>query len=79
MVCFYPCFHSQVVSGPDPVTIRAKLKAALPRAPQKQLVSTKLMSFVTLSKYDVHESRVRYKFIMQTSIVLSYKHCESRK
>ncbi|KAG8379170.1 hypothetical protein BUALT_Bualt07G0060400 [Buddleja alternifolia] len=27
----------QVVSGTDPVTIRAKLKTALPRAPQKQL------------------------------------------
>ncbi|OAY47636.1 hypothetical protein MANES_06G094000v8 [Manihot esculenta] len=27
----------QVISGPDPVTIRAKLRSALPRAPEKQL------------------------------------------
>ncbi|PIN23923.1 hypothetical protein CDL12_03349 [Handroanthus impetiginosus] len=33
----------QVVSGPDPVTIRAKLKAALPRAPQKQLYNEAIL------------------------------------
>ncbi|KAL8529603.1 hypothetical protein ACS0TY_006873 [Phlomoides rotata] len=33
----------QVVSGPDPVTIRAKLKAALPRAPQKQLYNEAML------------------------------------
>ncbi|CAK9158677.1 unnamed protein product [Ilex paraguariensis] len=27
----------QVLSGPDPITVRAKLKTALPRAPEKQL------------------------------------------
>ncbi|KAA8540954.1 hypothetical protein F0562_024908 [Nyssa sinensis] len=27
----------QVISGPDPITIRAKLRTALPRAPDKQL------------------------------------------
>ncbi|KAL0421919.1 UNVERIFIED_CONTAM: hypothetical protein Slati_3214800 [Sesamum latifolium] len=33
----------QVVSGSDPVTIRAKLKAALPRAPQKQLYNEAML------------------------------------
>lgn len=33
----------QVVSGVDPVTIRAKLKAALPRAPQKQLYNEAML------------------------------------
>ncbi|KAI3463984.1 hypothetical protein Pfo_020647 [Paulownia fortunei] len=33
----------QVVSGTDPVTIRAKLKAALPRAPQKQLYNEAML------------------------------------
>lgn len=42
-------YSDQVVSGVDPVTIRAKLKAALPRAPQKQLVRTKYTSFYVLS------------------------------
>lgn len=33
----------QVVSGADPVTVRAKLKAALPRAPQKQLYNEAML------------------------------------
>ncbi|KAL0364696.1 UNVERIFIED_CONTAM: hypothetical protein Sangu_0567200 [Sesamum angustifolium] len=33
----------QVVSGSDPVTIRAKLKAALPRAPHKQLYNEAML------------------------------------
>ncbi|KAH6758432.1 transmembrane protein [Perilla frutescens var. frutescens] len=33
----------QVVSGADPVTIRAKLKDALPRAPQKQLYNEAML------------------------------------
>ncbi|XP_075489480.1 uncharacterized protein LOC142528322 [Primulina tabacum] len=32
----------QVVSGTDPVTIRTKLKTAIPRTPEKQLVRTKV-------------------------------------
>ncbi|KAH6773067.1 transmembrane protein [Perilla frutescens var. frutescens] len=41
------CWH--VVSGADPVTIRAKLKDALSRAPQKQLVRSKLTALAVLS------------------------------
>ncbi|EYU24386.1 hypothetical protein ABFS82_04G158600 [Erythranthe guttata] len=33
----------QVVSGSDPVTIRAKLKSALPRSPQKQLYNEAML------------------------------------
>ncbi|KAG6391757.1 hypothetical protein SASPL_149516 [Salvia splendens] len=33
----------QVVSGTDPVTVRAKLKSALPRAPQKQLYNEAML------------------------------------
>lgn len=47
-------FCVQVVSGSDPVTIRSKLKAALPRAPQKQLVRTTWTSFFILSLSGYH-------------------------
>ncbi|KAK7304614.1 hypothetical protein VNO77_42498 [Canavalia gladiata] len=33
----------QVISGTDPITIRAKLKNALPRAPEKQLYDTAIL------------------------------------
>ncbi|KAF3437736.1 hypothetical protein FNV43_RR20492 [Rhamnella rubrinervis] len=33
----------QVISGPDPVTIRAKLQNALPRAPEKQLYDAAIL------------------------------------
>ncbi|PIA62637.1 hypothetical protein AQUCO_00200565v1 [Aquilegia coerulea] len=36
----------QVTSGTDPYTIRAKLRNALPRAPEKQLVRTKFIIFI---------------------------------
>lgn len=54
-------YSAQVVSGPDPVTIRAKLKAALPRAPTKQLVSTRLTCLVMFSFYaSRNEANVPY-------------------
>lgn len=42
-------YSAQVVSGTDPVTVRAKLKSALPRAPQKQLVRTNFTYLPVLS------------------------------
>lgn len=35
----------QVISGSDPITIRAKLRNALPRAPEKQLVRVRTIQF----------------------------------
>ncbi|CAL5374674.1 unnamed protein product [Camellia sinensis] len=44
----------QVLSGTDPVIIRAKLRAALPRAPEKQLWSHHLVTFLGASSKDIN-------------------------
>lgn len=47
---YFFVIYFQVLSGTDPVNIRAKLKNALPRSPEKQLVRIKPVLFIWLIK-----------------------------
>ncbi|KAJ9163625.1 hypothetical protein P3X46_023274 [Hevea brasiliensis] len=64
----------QVISGPDPITIRAKLRSALPHAPEKQLYDAAILhtSFARLLDHPKASPVLSLCLLLNTFIVIAH-------